>query len=91
MEIIRDEETFGLMMIPLFVDWGVWRCNVKDCTHKPSTIIVYKAGEVTPEPLIIGMREEHFQAANQGEPVTYNFEWNDFDAFKKGDANGNQA
>jgi hypothetical protein len=39
MEIIRDEETFGLMMIPLFVDWGVRRCNVKDCTSKPSTIV----------------------------------------------------
>jgi hypothetical protein len=39
MNIIRDEEMFGLMMIPLFNQWGINRCSVKGCTQKPTTII----------------------------------------------------
>lgn len=39
MNIIRDEEMFGMMMIPLLISWGVKRCNVRDCKDKPTTII----------------------------------------------------
>lgn len=39
MNIIRDEEMSGLMMIPLFQQWNIHRCNVRDCHEKPSTII----------------------------------------------------
>jgi len=34
MNIIRDEELGGLMMIPLFQQWNVKRCNIKGCTEK---------------------------------------------------------
>jgi hypothetical protein len=77
MNIIRDEECFGLMMIPLFIDWHVRRCNVENCKENPSTIVT--GIEDCPP---IGLCEEHFQAANQGVGVTYTFEWDDFDAFK---------
>lgn len=45
MKIIRDEEMGGIMMIPLFQQWGVNRCNIKDCTEKHTTICVWE-GEV---------------------------------------------
>ena len=54
MNIIRDEELGGLMMIPLLQQWNVKRCNIKDCTEKPTTIITgTEAG-------IFGMCEKHF-------------------------------
>jgi hypothetical protein len=79
MNIIRDNQLGGLAMIPLFCDWGVRRCNVEDCTQQPTTIITGVAPDCPP----IGMCEEHFQAANQGEGVTYTFVFDEFDAFKK--------
>lgn len=39
MNIIRDEDFKGLMMIPLLIQWNVDRCNVKDCKENPTTII----------------------------------------------------
>jgi hypothetical protein len=82
MQVIRDEENFGLMMIHLFFQWGVRRCNVDGCTEKPSTII---AGAVENCPAI-GMCETHYQGAmkacEQGNPVTYTFTFDNFDAFK---------
>lgn len=53
MNIIRDEETSGLMMIPLFAQWNIHRCNIKNCTEKPSTIVVH-------EKATFGMCEKHF-------------------------------
>lgn len=78
MKIIRDEETGGLMMIPLFVDWYIRRCNVKGCTRKPSTILAQMPNDLP----IAGMCEEHFQAANKPDGgQIYDFEWDEFDAF----------
>jgi hypothetical protein len=42
MEIIRDEELGGIMMIPLFHQYEITRCNIKDCTDKPTTICVHE-------------------------------------------------
>jgi hypothetical protein len=53
MEIIRDNEMNGLMMIPLFHQWGINRCNIKDCKEKPSTICVH-------EQVTFGMCEKHY-------------------------------
>lgn len=79
MNIIRDEEGCGVMMIPLFCDWGVKRCNVKNCTEKPTTIIT----GAHPDAPVIGMCEKHFQAANQPDGgKTYTFVFDDFDAFE---------
>lgn len=38
MDVIRDTELGGLMMIPLFQQWRITRCNVKACKEKPTTI-----------------------------------------------------
>jgi hypothetical protein len=79
MKIIRDEEGFGIFMIPLFVDWHIKRCNIKGCTEEPNTIITgTQAGA-------FGLCEKHFQEGNQGHPVEIKLEFNDFDAveFKK--------
>lgn len=39
MNIIRDEDMFGLMMIALLHQCGINRCNMKDCIRDPTTII----------------------------------------------------
>ena len=77
MEIIRDNELGGLMMIPLFVDWGVKRCNVEDCTARPSTIV----RQLSPDIPLAGFCEEHFQEANQEGGAVMSFVFDDFDAF----------
>ena len=78
MQIIRDEATFGLMMIPLFCDWGLKRCNVEDCTERPSTIIT----DPTPEIAAYALCEEHYQGANKPGGTNYTLIFDDFDAFK---------
>lgn len=77
MKIIRDEEMGGLFMIPLLVDWGIKRCNVKGCTNKPNTIAT-QLGEDIP---ISGFCEEHYQKANTPDGTRFDMEWDDFDAF----------
>ena len=57
MKIIRDNELNGIMMIPLLTQWNVKRCNLKDCTNKPTTIITETAAGV------FGMCENHYQEA----------------------------
>ncbi len=79
MKIIRDEDGFGLFMIPLFMDWQVRRCNVKDCTTKPTTIITQLDDDVP----MVGMCEEHFQEGNQPGGAKLSFEWDNYDAFKE--------
>lgn len=89
MKIIRDDQMFGLAMIPLFVEWGIKRCNQKDCTNRPSTIVrVSGAENTTGEPLAFGLCEEHYQqsASSPGE-VEYNLVFDDYDAFKKEELN----
>ena len=87
MHIIRDEVTFGLAMIPLFVDWNVRRCNVDGCTDRPNTIVTGTEAE------IFGLCEEHYQEGNVPGGTTYNLVFDDFDAFRQREesnhANGN--
>jgi len=56
MNIIRDDETLGIMMILLLNDWRIERCNIKGCTNKPNTIIT--GIQDVPK---FGMCEEHYQ------------------------------
>ena len=79
MRIIRDEATNGLMMIPLFVDWHIRRCNIVGCHEKPNTII---AGT---EAGAFGLCEEHFQIGNVPGGATIQLEFDDFDAFAEQD------
>jgi hypothetical protein len=74
--IIRDEEGLGIFMIPLLIDWHIKRCNIKDCTEEPNTIITGTGAGV------FGLCEKHFQECNQSNPVSIKLEFNDFDAFE---------
>jgi len=77
MKIIRDEELFGLAMIPLFYDWNVRRCNVEGCRRRPTTIVV----RPTPDISMIGLCEEHYQEAAKEGGTTFTLEFDDYDAF----------
>jgi len=77
MQVIRDEETHGLMMIPLFVEWGIRRCNVKGCREKPNTIITGAAPNVS----AFGLCEAHFQQGNVPGGTHLSLEFDDFDAW----------
>jgi hypothetical protein len=70
MNIIRDEEFSGTAMLPLLIQWGIKRCNVKDCTHDPSTII---AG--VPDVPVLGMCEDHYQQAKEKGKFSYKLEF----------------
>ena len=77
MKIIRDEECYGLMMIPLFVDWNVRRCNVEGCRARPTTIVI-QVEEGFPR---VGFCEEHFQAGNKPGGAQFKLEFDEYDAF----------
>ena len=74
MKIIRDEEMAGIMMIPLIIDWGIKRCNVKDCKENPNTIIVGDKGEFGNHKRV-GLCEKHYQQGNKkgGTKLTFVF------------------
>jgi len=77
MKVIRDEELFGLAMIPLFTQWGIRRCNVSGCTNKPTTIITEIPGV---EPF--GLCEDHHGESKAKGELDFTLEFDDFDAFK---------
>lgn len=79
MKIIRDEEYGGLMMIPLLCQWGIKRCNVKDCREKPTTIVQ----GIAPDIPLCGFCEAHFQEANKPDGMNFTLEFDGFDAFKE--------
>jgi hypothetical protein len=69
MNIIRDDDLGGLMMIPLFQQWNIHRCNVKDCTEKPTTIITgTEAGT-------FGMCETHYNECKKLKKIKYTIEF----------------
>ena len=77
MKIIRDEEFGGVMMIPLFVDWNIRRCNVQGCTNEPTTIVQGIAKDIP----LCGFCEGHFQEMNTPGGIAVTLEFDDFDAF----------
>ncbi len=81
MNIVRVDKDDPLGQIEMFAllhTWRIKRCNVVNCTAKPTTII----GGMEGLPRPIGLCEAHFQAANKPTgPVIYDFEWDTFDAF----------
>lgn len=79
MKIIRDNELGGLMMIPLLCQWGIRRCNVKDCREKPTTIVT----RITPDISQCGLCEAHFQELNSPDGIEVTLIFDDFDAFKE--------
>ena len=81
MKVIRDEDGFGLFMIPLFHDWKIRRCNVKDCKEKPTTIISQLA-EGAP---VSGWCEKHYQDFKTSGEFDGTLIFDDYDAFKAND------
>jgi hypothetical protein len=71
MQIIRDEEMGGLMMIPLFKKMGVTRCNVRDCKEKQTTIIT----GATEQPF--GLCEKHYNECKQSGKINYTLDFFD--------------
>ena len=69
MNIIRDDEMAGLMMIPLFQQWNIHRCNIKDCTEKPTTIIT---GTVAGT---FGMCEIHYNECKKAGKINHTIEF----------------
>ena len=78
MNIIRDNDLGGIAMIPLFCDWHIYRCNVKNCTDEPTTIITQLQDDLP----AVGMCEKHYQEANQPDGAKFTFVFDTFDAFK---------
>ena len=74
MEIIRDEECAGILMIPLFAEWRVKRCNFVDCKEKPNTII--KNGH--PKAPVFGLCEKHYQLGNKPGGGTMRLEFDNY-------------
>ncbi len=73
MNIIRDEELCGLLMIPLLVDWRITRCNVRGCRNEPNTIVTQtEAG-------IFGLCEECYQKANTPDGCTFDLVFDNSD------------
>jgi hypothetical protein len=69
MNIIRDDELGGLMMIPLFQQWNIHRCNIKGCTEKPTTIITgTEAG-------MFGMCETHYKECKKAGKINHTIEF----------------
>jgi hypothetical protein len=63
MNIIRDEELGGIMMIPLFAKWGIKRCNIKGCTEKHTTICIHSRAT-------FGLCEKHYlEGKEKGEMI----------------------
>ena len=68
MEIIRDEEMFGIMMIPLFQQYGITRCNIKNCKEKHTTICVHEQAN-------FGLCEKHYQEGKESGTIKLQLEF----------------
>jgi hypothetical protein len=75
MAVIRDNEMFGLAMIPLFCDWNIRRCNVKDCTEKPTTIITQVID------CAFGLCENHYKEVVSKGEYDFTLVFDEFDSF----------
>lgn len=69
MQIIRDEEMNGIMMIPLFQQYGLHRCNVKDCKNKHTTIIIGLAD------ITFALCELHYNEAKANKKINCTLEF----------------
>ncbi|MCY7291366.1 MAG: hypothetical protein LH615_04205 [Ferruginibacter sp.] len=69
MEIIRDEQANGLMMIPLYSQFGITRCNVRDCKENKTTIIT----GATEQPF--GLCENHYNECKTSGKINYTLDF----------------
>jgi predicted branched-subunit amino acid permease len=69
MNIIRDEEMCGIMMIPLFQQYGIKRCNVRDCKEKHTTIITGLTDNS------FALCEKHYQESKASGKINYTLDF----------------
>ena len=69
MNVIRDEELGGIMMIPLLIQWNIHRCNVRDCRNKPTTIITGVIEDA------FGLCEEHYKESKKSGKLAYTLDF----------------
>jgi hypothetical protein len=78
MAIIRAENGWtSPAQLALMITWGVKRCNVAGCKHRPNTI----ATGLMEDGTILGFCEEHYQQANVPGGSKFTLEFDDVDAF----------
>ncbi len=70
MTVIRDEDLGGVMMIPLWHQYNLHRCNVRDCTNKQTTIV---AG-LLDRPF--ALCEQHYTTAKTNGTIEYTLDFN---------------
>lgn len=76
MKIICDKEN-PIMMVPLFVQWSIHRCNLKDCRNKPFAIVAGLSKEVP----AFGMCKHHLdEAQNTKGKYAFTLEFNKIEA-----------
>lgn len=66
MNIIRDDEFQGLMMIPILHQYGINNCMVDGCKEKANTVLT-DCGESPP----IGICEKHYRQAEAEGKFSY--------------------
>ena len=73
MNVIRDNEAGGIMMIPLIVDWHISRtCQIRDCVNKTNTIVCFEASECPDgKAHNVGVCENHYQEATEKGKFNY--------------------
>jgi hypothetical protein len=59
MQVIKDNDMGGIMMIPFFAQHGINQCNVDGCNNKPFVALTEIEGLETP----IGICKDHYKEA----------------------------
>lgn len=68
MQIIRDEGG-GVSATLLCISWNLKRCNIKDCTEQPTTIITETVAPV------FALCENHYKDCIEKKNVTLSLEF----------------
>ena len=73
MKVIHDDETGGLGVIPLVVNWRInENCQIRDCKKRTNAIVILTANE-SPDnnPHHIGICEQHYSETNKSGKFHY--------------------
>jgi len=69
MQIIRDDEYGGIMMIPLFQQYGITKCNIRDCKDESTTLCLHEQAN-------FGLCEKHYQEGKEAGTMKLQLEFN---------------
>lgn len=74
MTVIRDEQFFGMMMIPFFNQYQIHRCNVSECHEKPTTVIT-DCVDNDGDKLNFALCEKHYQESKEKGRIDYRLDF----------------